>query len=113
MSFLGITTDAGFGSRAFNTLHILLHMHAIYVLREQKTIIVAENTIELSPFLPAQLLVLIQPLLLLLQSAEIDWIEICPPTVATLVAWICLSAVEEGRRGVEGLGGLRYTAKGA
>jgi hypothetical protein len=44
---LGITTDAGFVSRAFDTLHTLLHMHAIYVLQEQKTIIVAEDTIEL------------------------------------------------------------------
>ena len=113
MSFLGITTDAGFASRAFNTLHILLHMHALYVLREQKTIILVENTIDLPPFLPVQLLVLIQPLLLLLQSADVDWIEISPPPLATLVAWICLSAVEEGRRGVEGLGGLMYTAKGA
>jgi hypothetical protein len=94
-------------------MHILLHVHALYVLREQKTIIFAKNTIELPSFLPVQLLVLVQPLLLLLQSADVDWIEISPPSLATLVAWICLSAVEEGRRSVEGLGGLMYTAKGA
>jgi len=113
LSFLGITTDAGLASRAFNILNILLHMHAIYVLREQKTVVLAENTVELPPFLPVQLLVLVQPVLLLLQSADVSWVEISPPTLATLVAWICLSAVEEGRRGVEGLGGLMYAAKGA
>jgi len=117
LSFLGVITtdaaDAGFVSRAFNILHILLHLHALSVLRGQGTITVEDNAITLPPFLPVQLLVLIQPLSILLQSAEVDWIQFAPPPLASLVAWVCISAMDEGRRAVEALGGLMYAAKGA
>lgn len=113
LAFLGITNDANFLSRAFNVLHILLHLHAITLIPGQHAAFLRDITPRAPPFLPTQLLVLLQPITALLQAEDVSWVQLSPPVLATLVAWVCLNTIEEGKRGVEALGGLMYEAKGA
>ncbi|KAG8834129.1 hypothetical protein FRC18_002562 [Serendipita sp. 400] len=113
LSILGLLGTGGLATKAFCLLHLVLHAHGLFVLRQQTFIVFGNNDIKIPSFMPTQLLIGLYPLLSALTSTRIDWMFAGAPIVATLVTWASLSAIEEGRKGISDLQQLKYNAKGA
>jgi len=95
-------------------LSVTLHVHAAFLLQQRRTININNRTkLFILPFLPTQLAILIGPCSVFFASRALDLLSVILPLAATLLAWTCLSALEDGEKGIAELEKLKYEAKGA
>lgn len=113
LSIIGIVGPGGLAVSLFGLLHLVVHAHAALVLHNRTELAIGEKKYPVPPLLPAQLAVGLYPLLTALTQATFDWAFAAIPVVATLVAWISLSAIRDGKVSIRQLETLKYTAKGA
>lgn len=111
---LGAWGSAGSLQRDLALSYLALHAQAVLLLQQKRTIAIGNNaTISIPPFLPIQFTTLFGPLFALLFPQNIEPLLVIMPLVATVLAWMCLGAVEDGAKGLAELEKLKYTAKGA